>query len=87
MQLVPQRRPLNQGFGDALARAFEFAATVAIFFFIGFGLDHWLGTAPIFMIVCSVFVIAGQTVRLWYTYDAEMRRHEAERTLTRERPR
>jgi F0F1-type ATP synthase assembly protein I len=82
VQLVPQQRQLNQGFGDALAKAFEFAVTVGIFFVIGFLLDRWLGTTPLFMIVLSVFVVIGQTVRLWYAYDAQMRKHEDERRAT-----
>jgi F0F1-type ATP synthase assembly protein I len=86
VQLVPQRPQANTAFGDALAKAFEFAGTLAIFFFIGWGLDIWAGTTPLFMIVCSVFCLVGLTVRYWYTYDAEMRRHEAECKTTRRLP-
>ncbi len=60
-------------------RAFEFSATIAIFCLIGFGLDRWFDTAPFFMVTLFVIVLIGQTVRLWYAYDAQMRKHEAER--------
>lgn len=79
MDLLRHRRELNRGFGDALSRAFEFAVTTALFFFVGLLLDRWLGTTPLFMITITVFVLVGQFVRIWYAYDAEMRRHEAER--------
>jgi F0F1-type ATP synthase assembly protein I len=79
VQLVPQQRQLNQAFGEALARAFEFSATIAIFCLIGFALDRWLDTTPLFMVTLFVVVLIGQTVRLWYAYGAAMRAHEEAR--------
>ena len=35
MDLLRERRELNQGLGDALATAFEFAATTGIFLGLG----------------------------------------------------
>jgi hypothetical protein len=75
------RRELNRGFGDALSRAFEFAATTLVFFGIGFALDRWLGSTPVFMIALSVLSIVGQFVRSWYAYDAAMSRLERDREL------
>lgn len=79
MQLVPQQRQSNQAFGEALARAFEFSATIAIFCLIGFWLDQRFDTGPVFMVTLFVIVLIGQTVRLWFAYDAQMRKHEAAR--------
>ena len=79
MKLVPQQPQANSGVGDALATAFEFAATIAIFVALGFGLDWWLGTTPIFLLSLTVFVLIGQTVRLWFHYGAELDKHEAAR--------
>ena len=79
MKLVPQQPQANSGVGDALATAFEFAATIAIFVAVGFGLDWWLGTTPIFLLSLTVFVLIGQTVRLWFHYGAELDKHEAAR--------
>lgn len=78
MDLLPANRHLNRGFGDTLSRAFEFAAVVAVFLGLGWLLDRWAGTQPLFMLVLTVFALAGQGVRLYYAYDQEMRRHEAE---------
>jgi uncharacterized membrane protein len=76
------RRELHRGFGDALSRAFEFAATTLVFLGLGWLVDRWLGTTPVFMIVLAVFALVGQFVKLWYAYDAEMRRLERDRELT-----
>jgi F0F1-type ATP synthase assembly protein I len=86
VQLIPQPRQLNQAFGEALARAFEFSSTVAIFCLIGFAIDRWLGTTPVFMITLFVVVLIGQTIRLWYSYGAAMRVHEEARRQKAGRP-
>ncbi len=72
------KRELNTGFANALTRAFEFAATTAIFCGLGWLVDRAAGTAPIFMIGLAVLALIGQFVRFWYAYDLEMRGHERE---------
>ena len=57
----------------------DIALTVALFFGIGFGLDRWLGTTPLFMIGLTVLAAIGFFVRFKYQYDAAMDEHEAER--------
>ena len=74
MQPHAQRRLLNRAFGDALATAFEFAATVAIFFGIGYALDRWLGTTPIFMVVMFLFALIGKSLRVFFTYREDLDR-------------
>ena len=71
------RRDLYNGFGDGLARAFELAATPAVFGFLGWLVDRALGTPPAFMIALALFAIVGMFVRMWIHYDAEMKVHEA----------
>jgi F0F1-type ATP synthase assembly protein I len=68
---------MNRGLGDALSRAFEFAATLGLCVVIGLFLDRKFGTTPLFMIGLSIFSLVGQFIKLWYAYDAEMKRHEA----------
>jgi F0F1-type ATP synthase assembly protein I len=70
------KRELNTGFANALSRAFEFAATTALFAGLGWLVDRWLGTAPAFLIALTVLALIGQFARFWYAYDAEMRVHE-----------
>lgn len=72
------KRELNTGFANALSRAFEFAATTAIFSGLGWLVDRALGTAPVFTIVLAIAALVGQFVRFWYAYDLEMRGHERE---------
>jgi F0F1-type ATP synthase assembly protein I len=79
VKLVPQQPQANSAVGDALASAFEFAATVAIFVALGFGLDWWFGTTPIFLLSLTIFVLIGQTVRLWFHFGAEIEKHEEAR--------
>lgn len=78
------RRDLNNGFGDALSRAFEFAATPAIFGGVGYLIDQWLDTTPIFTIVLALWAVVGSTVLWWYRYDAKMRQIEAELVARRD---
>jgi F0F1-type ATP synthase assembly protein I len=72
------KRELNRGFGDAMSRGFELAATTAIFGALGWWIDGRVGTRPAVMIVLVVLAVIGQFVKLWYAYDADMRRHESE---------
>lgn len=74
------RRELNRGFGDGLARAFELALTPAVFGGLGLLLDRATGTVPVFAIVFLLLAFVGMGIRMWYGYDHEMRRHEREAT-------
>ncbi len=77
MDVLRTKRELNRGFGDALSQSFEFAAGVAIFFGLGWLVDGWAGTRPLFMIVLTLLAVVGHITKLWYVYDAEMKRHES----------
>ncbi len=72
-----ERQELYNGFGKGLALAFELALTPAIFGLIGYGLDRWLGTLPVFTIVGVLACVVGLGVRQFYGYDAQMKVHEA----------
>ena len=78
-----ERQALNKGFGDGLARAFELAATPAIFAGLGWLLDRWVGTQPLFMILGFLFAIAGVGYMTWFRYEAEMKQHEADAVWNR----
>src|SRR5262245_18408689 len=64
---------------DSLGRAMEAAFTLLAFFGIGFGLDHWLGTTPVLMIVCTVLAAVGLFYSWKARYMAEMEALEAQR--------
>lgn len=69
---ITERRELNRGLGDGMARAFELAAIPAIFGFVGWILDRWLGTAPIFTLVLAMIGFVGKLLAMWYHYAATM---------------
>jgi F0F1-type ATP synthase assembly protein I len=72
-----QRRELNNGFGDSMARAFELALTPTIFGFLGYLLDGWLGTRPLFMVSFFLFVVVYLMWKMFRGYDAQMRVQES----------
>jgi F0F1-type ATP synthase assembly protein I len=72
------RQELNQGFGNALSLAIEMVVTPLLFGLMGLGLDRWLGTSPLFLIVLGLFGVVGMGVKTYYGYVEAMKRHEAE---------
>lgn len=70
--MLRARRDLNNGAGDALAVAFELALTPAIFAFLGWRLDAWLGTSPVFLLALFLLVTAYEMWKLFARYDARM---------------
>jgi hypothetical protein len=72
------KRELYNGFGDSLARAFEFVATPTLFGLGGHLLDGRLGTTPLLTVILVVFAMAGTFVRMYFEYETAMREHEAQ---------
>ena len=71
------RQDLNQGFGNALGLAVEMVGTPMIFGLLGWLLDRWLGTSPVFTLVLFLFGIVGMAVKTYYAYVEKMKREEA----------
>ncbi len=67
-----------QGLDDGLTRAIELVVTPVVFALIGLAIDSVAGTRPLFTISLAVFSLVGQSVVMWYRYDATMREHERE---------
>jgi F0F1-type ATP synthase assembly protein I len=70
---------------DSFGRGMDIALSVALFFGIGFFVDRWLGTTPLFMILLTVIAVIGFFISLKYRYNAHMEHLEAERAA-RTRP-
>lgn len=68
---------VDQGMGQGM----EMALTIAVFLGIGWGLDVWLNTQPIFMIGLVIFSTVGQFIKMWFIYDARMKMLEGELRL------
>ncbi len=72
------KRELNNGFGNALTVAVELAVTPALMALIGWQLDRWAGTAPLFLVVLFVFTVCYVGWKQFVAYDTKMRRQEHE---------
>ena len=77
MDLLPKKQRSTSD--DGLGRGMEFAILVLMFLGVGYGLDRLFGTKPLFMIVLVVVALVGQFASMWYSYDARMKQHEADR--------
>lgn len=69
---VSHKRDLYNGFGDAMARAIEFAGAPVLFALAGRWVDGRFGTGPLFLLVFMLFAVAGVGARTYYQYKARM---------------
>ncbi|MDP7549654.1 MAG: AtpZ/AtpI family protein [Acidimicrobiales bacterium] len=72
-------RELEQGFGDALAAAFELAVTPAIFGFLGWLIDRQVNLFPVFTISFTLVTAGYATWKLYRSYSDRMDVATAER--------
>jgi Flp pilus assembly protein TadB len=63
---------------DGLTMAAELAITPAIFGFIGFKVDAWLGLTPLFTLVLAIWAFSVVFWMTWRRYDQKMDRLESE---------
>jgi hypothetical protein len=70
------KRELNNGFGNALNAAVELAVTPALLALIGWQIDRWLGTSPLFLVALFAFTIVYVAWKQFRAYDTTMREHE-----------
>ncbi len=81
-----ERSKIYNGASDAWSRAVELTVTPLIFGFLGYRLDLWAGTQPVFTIVFSAFCLGYEVWKMWSGYEAAMQVHEAELLARRRRP-
>lgn len=74
---LQQRRELNNGFGESLAKAFELVVTPAFFGFLGHLLDNRLGTTPLFLLLLALITFGYLAWKSWGSYERRMQEHEA----------
>ena len=74
MKLIPQKtRSDSTDSYDGIGRGMEFAVLVLMFLGIGYMLDRWFSTKPIFMIVFVLLALVGQFASMYYGYDERMK--------------
>lgn len=56
-----------------MTRGLELAITPVVFGGIGWLVDSWLGTRPLFTIGLAVFAVIGTVAKMWFSYDHHMR--------------
>lgn len=83
MRAFTERRDLYEGFGNALARAFEVVFTPLLFGFFGWWVDGRAGTRPLFALTLGILVLVYTLWKLSKGYMDVMAREEA-RVLKRE---
>lgn len=73
--------------GDGLVLALELVATTMVMLGLGFLLDRWIGTTPVFTVVLGAFTLAYEVWKITSGYGAAMAEHEARRNPLRQGPR
>ena len=76
MEELTARRDLYQGFGNALATAFELVGAPLLFALLGLGLDHLLGWFPVLTVIFGLYGLVGGALRAYYQYNAKMKLEE-----------
>jgi F0F1-type ATP synthase assembly protein I len=78
LKFLPKPKPFV-AVDAGVSHGAELAGGVLVFFLIGFGLDAWLNTTPLFMITLTLFAVVGQFIKIYYVYSSAMRHLEEER--------
>ena len=71
------RTTFINGFGDGFTRAIEFVLTPCLLAWLGWFIDRWAGTSPVFTVLLAAFGITGMFARTWYVYVEAMKLEEA----------
>ncbi len=80
--MIP-RQPVKTD--DNIGRGMDLALVTLVFLGIGYGLDRWFNTRPVFMICFVMLALVGQFVRMRYDYEQRMRAHEHQRSTVTQR--
>ena len=80
MKLIPRSvTTTGKATDDKIGKGIDVALVTLAFLGIGYALDRWLGTKPLFMVGLVVLGLVGEFLRFWYGYDARMKVLEAQR--------
>jgi len=62
-----------------MTRGMDIAGTTLVVFALGFFVDRWLDTKPLFMIALTVVALLAQFAKLYFAYTAQMDELESQR--------
>ena len=71
--------PLKSATDDKIGKGIDVALVTLFFLGLGYVMDRWLDTKPVFMIALVCAALIGEFARFWYDYDSRMKVLEAER--------
>lgn len=75
---LSQRSDLTQSVEQS-SGSYELVLSAVLIGLVGFGIDSWLGTMPVFTLVFAFIGFVGAGAALYYRYQAEMARAAAVR--------
>ena len=73
---------MNTTADDKIGKGIDVALVTLAFLGIGYVLDRWLDTKPVFTVVLVVLALIGEFLRFWYDYDARMKVLEEQRAAS-----
>lgn len=78
MKLLPTQTRVDTQ--DSMGHGMDAAIMLVLFLAGGYGLDRWLGTMPVFMVVMTLLGSIGLFLKFKYRYDERMTELEGERS-------
>lgn len=80
-----RRATVQQGYNDGLTQALTLVAGPVLLGLVGFGLDLWLGTRPVFLLALACFGVVATFVTAYYEYRAKCDRDDEGKPWARRR--
>ena len=85
MEVRNRRAATQQGFNDALTQALTFVVAPVLLGLLGFAIDRWLGTGPVFMLALASLGVVATFVTAYYEYQARCAREDEGKPWSRRR--
>jgi F0F1-type ATP synthase assembly protein I len=80
-----RRAATQQGYNDALTQALTFVVAPVLLGLLGFAVDRWLGTGPVFMLALASLGVVATFVTAYYEYQARCAREDEGKPWSRRR--
>ncbi|HEY7134560.1 MAG TPA: AtpZ/AtpI family protein [Acidimicrobiia bacterium] len=85
MDVRNRRAATQQGYNDALTQALTFVVAPVLLGLLGFAIDRWLGTGPVFMLALASLGVVATFVTAYYEYQARCAREDKGKPWSRRR--
>lgn len=71
-----QRREFTQEMGKSTG-SYELVLSPVLFSLLGYLIDRWLGTLPVFTVLLAVVALVAVSVKIYFAYKHDMEEHDA----------